>query len=239
LLSRNGTSPSKKLAALLLVVISAGVAADYLLTRSPTTSSPSASSPQPCSSPIPKDPLASPAYEGGMYNGHQLANGTYRWLAFTMPPGGMATFCIEMSLRQANVSASELGADALSVNATLLPGSCCEYSYSRAHDINVMFDPSSLDLTSFRQSAGSLSVLYSMSAGRNATGFYDLRYPGVCGLIPLAVTEEPQRVSAANFPGFFVPSTCPVSPPFDGWSQMTGFSGMTASWVTGTAGEAP
>jgi len=235
---RNGTSPSKKLAALLLVVIFAGLATDYLLTRSPTTSSLSSTS-QPCGSPIPKDPLASPANESGIYNGHELANGTYRWLAFATPPGGTATFCIDMSLRQANVSASELGAEALSVNATLLPGSCCEYSYSRAHGINITFDPSSLNLTSFRYSAGSLSVLYSMSASRNATGFYSLSYPGVCGLISLAVTNEPQKVSAADFPGFFVPSTCPISPPFDGWSQMTGFTGMTASWVTGTAGEAP
>jgi hypothetical protein len=70
-----------------------------------------------------------------------------------------------------------------------------------------------------------------MTASANATGFYSLDYPGLCGFTALAVTDNPRSVSAADFQGFFEPLSCPLSP-FAG-SRMTDFSGMTAVWVTG------
>jgi hypothetical protein len=226
----------------LAVLVVAALGAGYLAVNSGQRGSTSTStSSQPCSSPIPSDPVATPAdvSGGGIYNEHVLANGTYRWLIFTMKPGGVATFCIDVPLRQGNVTAGELGAEAQVMNVTSPGSGCCAFSHSEAQNINVTFDPAALNLTSFPRSAGSLSILYTMTTDRNATGFYSLSYPGACGLIPLAVTDEPQRVSASDFFGFFVPSTCPLFPPFDGWSRMTGFSGMTAAWVNGIPGEAP
>jgi hypothetical protein len=160
-----------------------------------------------------------------------MTNGSYRWLIFTMKPGNMATFCVTIPLRQGSLNTSALDADALVVNATFTPPSGYEYSYSLAKGVNVTFDPASLNLTSIRYAAGSLDVTYTVTA--SATGFYSLNYPGVCGLIPLAVTDDPESVSTTEFPGFFIPSSCPLYPPFSGWSQMTGFSGMTAAWFTG------
>jgi hypothetical protein len=171
------------------------------------------------------DPLPSLANESGINNSHDLANGSMRSLAFIMQAGSTATLCVTYSSRS-YVPASNLTADALIVNATSLQGGY-EYSYSKA--LGITFTLTSVDSSS---SVGNL--VYTIDAANNAGGFYDLSYPGVCGLIPFAVvTGPPQVISSSNFPGFFLASTCPLFPPFSAWSQMTGFSGMSAVWLTG------
>ena len=225
---------------LVAALIAVGLAIGYLLTGGQTGTTHSittdeSSSPVPCNSPIPEDTMPSLANESGVNNSHMLANGSMRSLAFIMRPRSTATLCITIPLRQGNVTVKDLEASALVVNATRDTqggGLGYSYSYSKASDITFASDAGSKDLTSFESAPGSISILYTITSN-DATGYYSFGYPGECGLIPFAVASDPRTVTSADFPGFFLSSTCPLFPPFSGWSQMTGFNGMTTVWLTG------
>jgi hypothetical protein len=160
---------------------------------------------------------------------HSLANGSARSLAFIMQAGATATLCVTYSAG-GNVSADDLAADALIVNSTAFPGPYqygYQYSYSKAPNIT-------LNLTSLSLTSTGGNVVYTVTTTKSAGGFYSLDYPGQCGLIPFAVASgTSQHISSSDFPGFFLASTCPLFSPFNAWSRMTGFSGMTAEWLTG------
>ncbi len=154
-----------------------------------------------------------------------LANGSMRLLAFVMQAGATATLCVTYSSGR-NVTTTDLAAGAWIVNATKYQDGY-GYSYARAPSIN-------LNMTSLSRNPSGGNVTYLITASSNAGGFYSLRYPGICGFVPFAVVTGPlARVSSSDFPGFFMISSCPLYGPFNGWSRIIGFSGMTTVWLTG------
>ena len=182
------------------------------------------SSAAPCSSRIPVDPVPNLANESLFSTMHNLANGSIRSLVFIMQPGTTATLCISYEANE-TLSANGLLADAVSVNASSLADGA-QHSYSVAP--NVTFKLVSDETTS----AGG-SATYSITTESGVYGYYSLSYPGQCQLTPFAVVIAGSPLTPAEFPGFFNTPNCFLVKPFTGYTNITGFSGMTAVWLTG------
>jgi hypothetical protein len=188
-----------------------------------------ATSSQPCNSSIPQDPLQNLAGESESNLSHALDNGSVRSIAFVLRAGAAAMLCITYAV-QGNYSPNDFKVQAWAVNSTKLVGGY-EYSYTAAPSINFTFDPASVNSTD--TSPHNLTVVYNVTSSPDFTGFYTITYPNDCPpFLPLAVTtDSPGSISSADFPGFFIPSSCRLDSPF-GSVMITGFSGMSAIWLT-------
>ncbi|MDA4123598.1 MAG: hypothetical protein OK456_10505 [Thaumarchaeota archaeon] len=184
----------------------------------------SLSSGTPCSSPTPVDPVPSLANESVINTMHNLANGSIRSLAFIMQPGATATLCIHYDANQ-TFTAQGLNADAVTVNASS-PANGSKPSVSVAPGVSFKLD-------SFSTGSSGGNVMYTITTADASEGFYSLSYPGQCELVPFAVAIGNSPLSSFEFPGFFTAPNCPLQAPFTGYTNITGFSGMTTVWLTG------
>jgi hypothetical protein len=167
----------------------------------------------------------------------QTTNDTNRKIAFEIQPGSVDALCITYTIN-GNVSLGDFKATLASVNATRLHNSRngttgYEYSYSPVPSVNITSDAESLDLT-YHNNSTTVTVVYTITALSGADGFYALEYPNHCpSLIPFAVTNDPQGVTSADFPGFFQPGSCERYVPLG--VSVTGFTGMSTIWLGPTS----
>jgi len=183
----------------------------------------------PCSSRVPVDPLPNQASESSL--SHRLDNGSVRSVVFMMQPGTPVTLCITYHLHNgSDLSASNFTIHAFVVHANLASG---QYSYTAARNVNLTLDATSLNMTDLRTIGGSVTIDYSVASSPNISGFYTISYPFNCPpWIPFAIVNGGLgSVSASDFPGFFAPSSCMTSNTIIS-SEITGFSNMSAEWIT-------
>lgn len=153
-----------------------------------------------------------------------LANGSVRSLVFVMQPGATATLCISYEANE-TLTADGLLADAVNVNASSLAGGA-QHSYSVAP--KVTFKLLSDQTTSTR---GTATYTITTEKGRLLILLFEL--PRAVPADPFAVAIAGSPLTPAEFPGFFCVPNCFLVEPFRGYTNITGFSGMTAVWLTG------
>lgn len=155
---------------------------------------------------------------------HDLPNGSVRSLVFVMQPGTTATLCISYEANE-TLSANGLLADAVNVNASSLANGA-QHSYTVAPNVTFKLD-------SYQTTSAGGSAIYTITTENGVYGYYSMSYPGQCPLTPFAVVIAGSPLTPAEFPGFFQVPNCFSVKPFTGYTNITGFSGMTAVWLTG------
>jgi len=151
-----------------------------------------------------------------------------------MPPDSTAQLCITWSTNSPDLNASDLSAEIDNVTVTHYADGD-GYSYSRAPNINITWNASSLHYMKINESSYAVTVVYTITASSNAHGFYTLSYPNNCPPpIPFAVTGGgSQSVSSSDFPnGFFFPSSCRLSGSLS-IGRITGYGGVSTTLVDG------
>jgi len=141
-------------------------------------------------------------------------------VAFVMAPHSIAHVCIAYSLAQGIKpiagGQSPLYASIYVVTATSVRNanySGYAYSYSPAPEVSISGSQSSIS-DSVLESAGVITVAYTITASGNTTGFYGLSFTNSCpSVIPFAITNDAVSVSSSNFPGLTAPSGCRVVQP--------------------------
>jgi hypothetical protein len=163
-------------------------------------------------------------------NGLQLitTNDTQTKLAFEVQPGTVDELCITYTINQDDLPLAAFAVTLSSVNATKVHGGY-EWSFSPAPGVNITSNAAFLDVNQLNSST-TVTVVYTITVSSGAGGFYSLGYPNNCpALIPFAVTDNPQGVTFADFPGFFQPGSCELSAPLG--VSVTGYTGMTTKWI--------
>ncbi len=159
---------------------------------------------------------------------------------FVILPGSTGLICVTYTLSDfvplsASASPLELTSSIYLVNATYensSNGEGSEYFYSShlASGLSESANPPSVNLTS--ASGNSFTVVYSVTASENATGFYSLSFTGSCpSLIPFAVTTDGKGVTPSDYTGFFA-SGCAKSSIFT-QVLVTGIAEMNTSLLDG------
>ena len=152
-----------------------------------------------------------------------------------MRPGTIGLLCVTYAvntgaLNDENVTVHFQGeVDITNVTYTNNTGGAAySYSYAPAPGVTDTAEPSSF---TFQKGSGmrSITVRILINASRASAGFYSLGYTIDCPtLIPMAITDASQKVTAADFPGFFVSSGCidqtPLSNP-----RVTGVASMNTT----------
>lgn len=151
---------------------------------------------------------------------------------FVIRPGTSGTLCINFtgtSGRSQNYSANDFAVQAQIVDATKNPGG---YTYSYKTAPNISFTLDSVPQIPV-DGPFNVTAVYQVDAAPGITGYYTISYPNNCPpFTPLAVVSSSGSITLADFPGFFMPSTCLDIAPFDRVS-ITGFGGgMSAILVT-------
>jgi len=171
-------------------------------------------------------------------SGIPLQSGGNRTL-FILRPGTTGLLCVtyavEMStIQQENTTIQFQGTVDL-VNATYTnntggEGYYYSYSFSPAPGVADAADPAAV---TFQRGSNvtSITIVYTIAASRESAGFYSLGYPIECPqLIPLAITNGSNKITAADFPGFFFPKACtgehPLSEP-----RVTGLADMNTTLI--------
>jgi len=159
---------------------------------------------------------------------------------FVILPGSTGLICVTYTLNESaplspSASPLRLSSNIYVVNATYdnnTNGEGSEYFYSShlAPGLSESANPSSVDLP--LASGDSFTVVYSVTASENATGFYSLSFTGGCpSLIPFAVTTDGQGVTPSDYTGFFA-SGCVKSSIFT-QVLVTGIAQMNTSLLDG------
>ncbi|MDA4121676.1 MAG: hypothetical protein OK456_00680 [Thaumarchaeota archaeon] len=159
---------------------------------------------------------------------------------FVILPGSTGLICVTYTLNDStplspSVSPLRLTSSIYVVNATYennSNGEGSEYFYSShlAPGLTESTDPPSVDLP--LASGDSFTVVYSVTASKNATGFYSLSFTGSCpSLIPFAVTTDSQAVTPSDYTGFFA-SGC-VKASIFAQVLVTGIAQMNTSLLDG------
>jgi hypothetical protein len=163
----------------------------------------------------------------------QATNGTGTWTAFVMSPDSTAKLCVTWSTNSQDLKLSDFSAEI--DNVTVTPYADGNgYSYSRAPNVNITWNASSVHYSKINESSYAVTVIYTITATSNAHGFYTLGYPNNCPpIIPFAVVGNSQSVSSSDFPkGFFFLSSCKLSGLLS-TGRITGYDGVSTTVVNG------
>ena len=101
------------------------------------------------------------------------------------------------------------------MNATPYDGEGYEYSYTKSPEFTSSASPDSVLLKSAGNAStvSNITVVYTFTSPAGSEGFYDISYTNNCPpFAPLAVGYAPME---ADFLGFFLPSSCMISIPFN------------------------
>lgn len=161
------------------------------------------------------------------------SNSSIALQAFVMKPGSVSALCVTYSVSSSerNLTANMFSASIINANATCTGEYNCIYYPYNAQNIQILSDAGSSDLTNMNSSK--ITVVYTIVASQNATGYYSLSFPNQCpSLIPFAIAESPQLVNASEFVGYFAPSSCPIVSAV-GQPEFTGYTNLNVVWLSG------
>jgi hypothetical protein len=75
-----------------------------------------------------------------------------------------------------------------------------------------------------------VTVVYTIVAAQNSTGFHSIGFKSGSPLIPFAVTADWQKVGASDLPGFFSSSGCVDQAPFTS-VRITGLAAINTTLI--------
>ncbi len=160
---------------------------------------------------------------------------------FTLLPGGTGLFCVTYSVDTGGMTqASDTiefssSVDIVHASYSVNPngeGNVYSYSYLAAPGVKETADPSAVTFQRGSGSPTTVTVVYTIVASQNSSGFYSLGFTSCSPLIPLAITYNWQKVEASDFTGFFLPLDCTFQPPFSD-ARVTGLASMNTSLLVG------
>jgi hypothetical protein len=216
---------------LLIVVAVAAVAAvfvDYTLEGSGAQGTVAESS----AAPVPTSCTAT------FPSGLPLESGNNRTL-FILRPGTTGLLCVTYTVnatafQEGNITIQFQGAvdsvNATYTNSTNGEGYVYSYSFSPAPGVTDTANPA---VVTFQEGSSltTVTIIYTITASQDSAGFYSLDYPITCpALIPLAITDASQKVTAADFPGFFFPQACGKEEPLSN-PRVTGLAGVNTTLI--------
>jgi len=160
---------------------------------------------------------------------------------FTLLPGGTGLVCVTYSVDTGAMSQPSVtiefnsSVDIVYASYSVNPngeGSVYSYSYRAAPGVKETAYPSAFTFQRGSGSPTTLTVVYTIVASPNSSGFYSLGFTSCSPLIPLAITDNWQKVEPSDFTGFFLPLDCTFQPPFSD-ARVTGLAAMNTSLLVG------